>query len=107
MDFLYGETFKTISSPIVNFFTMTLSTILSLVTSMLAVTCATAGPPLPTATALARSGISWINYTTITGYFLQDDSSTIPGTFDYVSEGPQLVPRAFAKHVLRRRRISD
>lgn len=28
---------------------------------------------------------SYINYTTITGYFLQDEPSTNPDTFDYVS----------------------
>lgn len=27
---------------------------------------------------------SYINYTTITGYFLQDEPSTDAGTFDYV-----------------------
>lgn len=28
---------------------------------------------------------SYINYTTITGFFLQDDPTTDPSTFDYVS----------------------
>lgn len=28
---------------------------------------------------------SCINYTTVTGYFLQDEPSTDPATFDYVS----------------------
>lgn len=27
---------------------------------------------------------TYINYTTVTGYFLQDDASTSPSTFDYV-----------------------
>ena len=30
---------------------------------------------------------SLVNYTTVTGYFLQDDASTTPSGFDYVS-GP-------------------
>jgi hypothetical protein len=27
----------------------------------------------------------YVNYSTVTGYFLQDEPSTNPGTFDYVS----------------------
>lgn len=31
------------------------------------------------------SNSHYINYTTVTGFFLQDDSSTNPSSFDYVS----------------------
>jgi hypothetical protein len=37
--------------------------------------------------ALLNSTISWpvyIKYTTVTGYFLQDDPDSDPSTFDYV-----------------------
>ena len=30
-------------------------------------------------------GSEWINYTTLTGFFLQDEVDTIPSGFDYVS----------------------
>lgn len=35
---------------------------------------------------LAVAQASTINYTTVTGYFLQDEESTDPTTFDYVSD---------------------
>lgn len=43
--------------------------------------------PLPTLAAVLprTSGDKWINYTTLTGFFAQDDAATVPGTFDYVS----------------------
>ena len=28
---------------------------------------------------------SYVNYTTVTGYFLQDEATTDPSTFDFVS----------------------
>ena len=42
---------------------------------------------LPTVQAwkLARQGNGYINYTTITGFFMQDEADTDPSTFDYVS----------------------
>ena len=40
--------------------------------------------------AMADAGRpSYINYTTVIGYFLQDEPSTDPGTFDYVSVTPE------------------
>jgi hypothetical protein len=35
---------------------------------------------------------SAINYTTVTGFFLQDDPATDPGTFDYVGHILRLCP---------------
>lgn len=29
--------------------------------------------------------LDYVNYTTVTGFFLQDEAATVPGTFDYVS----------------------
>ncbi len=42
--------------------------------------------PAPTPAALfpRLRGSEWVNYTTLTGFFLQDDVATVPGTFDYV-----------------------
>lgn len=31
-----------------------------------------------------RHGSSWINYTAVPGFFLQDEATTVPSTFDYV-----------------------
>jgi hypothetical protein len=31
-----------------------------------------------------HDGSSYINYTTVTGFFLQDEATTDPSTFDYV-----------------------
>lgn len=47
---------------------------------------APAPAPEPTAAALLPriGGTEWINYTTLTGFFLQDESDTVPGGFDYV-----------------------
>lgn len=36
------------------------------------------------AAAATTASASYINYTTVTGYFLQDDPSTNPSTFVYV-----------------------
>lgn len=67
---------------------MQLPTLLSV--GLLAISCealALAAPaPAPTPAALLPRlrGSEWVNYTTITGFFLQDDVATVPGTFDYV-----------------------
>lgn len=44
---------------------------------------------LPLACMVAASAASHINYTTVTGYFLQDDDNTNATTFDYVSHTKQ------------------
>jgi hypothetical protein len=36
------------------------------------------------AAAATTASASYINYTTVTGYFLQDEASTDPSTFVYV-----------------------
>ena len=48
---------------------------------------------LASTTAAWKAGVSgsgsnshYINYTTVTGFFLQDDVATNPSSFDYVSE---------------------
>ncbi|OGM41201.1 phosphoglycerate mutase family protein, partial [Aspergillus bombycis] len=35
------------------------------------------------------------NFTTVTGYFLQDDPSTDPDNFDYVTSNFGLIPRSY------------
>jgi hypothetical protein len=49
-------------------------------------------PPSPTAAPQysGHSQNSWINYTAVPGFFLQDDSATVPSTFDYVRNSPFL-----------------
>ncbi|KAI8628455.1 phosphoglycerate mutase-like protein [Xylariaceae sp. FL1651] len=42
-----------------------------------------------------RGHESTINYTTITGFFLQDDSATDPGTFDYTTVNYGLITRPY------------
>lgn len=51
-----------------------------------AITCAAVAAPQPTALAVVPrlSSNEYINYTTVTGFFLQDEPTTNPGTFDYV-----------------------
>jgi hypothetical protein len=51
-----------------------------------AITCAAVAAPQPTALAVIPrlSSNEYINYTTVTGFFLQDEPTTNPGTFDYV-----------------------
>ncbi|CAG8897369.1 unnamed protein product [Penicillium nalgiovense] len=44
---------------------------------------------------LAVAQASTINYTTVTGYFLQDEKSTDPTTFDYTAENFGLIGRAY------------
>ncbi|CAP93092.1 hypothetical protein N7489_004254 [Penicillium chrysogenum] len=44
---------------------------------------------------LAVAQASTINYTTVTGYFLQDEESTDPTTFDYTAENFGLIGRAY------------
>jgi hypothetical protein len=51
-----------------------------------ALTCAAHAAPQPTALAVVPglSSNEYINYTAVTGFFLQDEPTTDPGTFDYV-----------------------
>jgi hypothetical protein len=51
-----------------------------------AITCAALAAPQPTALAVLPrlNSNEYINYTTLTGFFLQDDPATNSGTFDYV-----------------------
>ncbi|MCJ1266854.1 hypothetical protein MMC22_006739 [Lobaria immixta] len=48
-----------------------------------------------TITVADAQGPSYINYTTITGYFFQDDPTTDPSTFDYAAENFGLISRAY------------
>lgn len=61
--------------------------------SLLSIAGAVPGAQFPHATPApyydARSnsgshGKSWINYTAVPGFFLQDEATTVPSTFDYV-----------------------
>jgi hypothetical protein len=51
-----------------------------------AITCTATAAPHPTSLAVLPriSSNEYINYTTLTGFFLQDDPATNPSTFDYV-----------------------
>lgn len=46
------------------------------------------------ASAVAVSARSYIQYSTVPGYFLQDDNSTNATTFDYVSKSMLIVIQA-------------
>ncbi|EPE34938.1 Phosphoglycerate mutase-like protein [Glarea lozoyensis ATCC 20868] len=37
----------------------------------------------------------YVNYTTVTGFFLQDEASTVPGTFDYTTANFGLINRTY------------
>ncbi|KAL4783002.1 histidine phosphatase superfamily [Aspergillus varians] len=45
--------------------------------------------------AAASASSKYINYTTIPGYFIQDDASTDPSTFDYTSHNFGLLDRTY------------
>ena len=62
--------------------TMAIQTFVATVVGALAVTCA-AFPNAPKPTS-APSHSRYINYTTVTGFFAQDDPATDASTFDYV-----------------------
>ena len=51
-----------------------------ILSSFLLLACGTLGWK----TGVEIQGLASINYTTVTGFFMQDDASTSPGTFDYV-----------------------
>jgi hypothetical protein len=55
-----------------------------------AITCAAVAAPQPTALAVVPrlSSNEYISYTTVTGFFLQDEPTTNSGTFDYVRYTP-------------------
>lgn len=60
--------------------------LLSLASTTLATPVAAPAPePTPAAILPRIRGSEWINYTTLTGFFLQDEVDTIPSGFDYVS----------------------
>ncbi|KAH6662971.1 histidine phosphatase superfamily [Halenospora varia] len=62
--------------------------------SILAVTCAGHWTPRPTA-APSKPETDYIKYTTVTGFFLQDDNATVPGTFDYTATNFGLINRTY------------
>lgn len=68
-----------------NIFTMQINALL--IASALAATCSGAAAPLPTARAVIPrlNSNEYLNYTTLTGFFAQDDPATDVSTFDYVS----------------------
>ncbi len=62
-----------------------------LVSSLIAAVCPAAAIAAPEPTLAPRhdkhndhDSSSYINYTTVGGFFLQDEATTVPGTFDYV-----------------------
>jgi hypothetical protein len=71
---------------------MSLKSIVPVALTLLAVTASAHFPPRPTLPPWnpghPGQGQDWINYTTVTGFFLQDEPTTVPGTFDYVRESP-------------------
>ncbi|KAL2070226.1 hypothetical protein VTL71DRAFT_13252 [Oculimacula yallundae] len=71
---------------------------LSLSLSLLASLSVAAPAPAPTAAASLEPrirGTEWINYTTIPGFFLQDEASTVPGGFDYATTNLGLINRVY------------
>lgn len=63
---------------------MQISTLFSFGSLAVIVTCSAVAAPAPTL-ASRYHGQTYINYTTITGFFAQDDPETNVSTFDYVS----------------------
>lgn len=43
-----------------------------------------------------HSSPDYVNYTTVTGFFLQDEATTVPGTFDYTSTNFGLINRTYS-----------
>lgn len=41
------------------------------------------------------SGPGYISYSTVTGYFLQDEPDTVASGFDYVSDYPEIQTRPY------------
>ncbi|KAH7411418.1 histidine phosphatase superfamily [Cadophora sp. MPI-SDFR-AT-0126] len=69
---------------------------LSLAGSAIAVPAPAPAPQATAAAILPRiRGGEWINYTTLTGFFLQDESATVPGTFDYSTTNFGLINRTY------------
>jgi hypothetical protein len=62
---------------------MHFTNVLLAATGLLSVTCSANPTPLQEEKGLKHK--SWINYTTVAGFFLQDEESTNPTGFDYVS----------------------
>lgn len=65
---------------------MQLRNIIPATLGFFAITCAAIAAPQPTSLAVLPriNSNEYINYTTLTGFFLQDDPATNPSTFDYV-----------------------
>lgn len=59
------------------------------------------------AEAHVASHHSYINYTTLTGFFLQDDPTTNASTFDYVSAPKEASPRCSTPHGMMGLRPAD
>ncbi|TVY39802.1 putative phosphoglycerate mutase [Lachnellula occidentalis] len=62
--------------------------------SWLAVTCTANWTPSPTS-APEYTSPAYIKYSTVPGFFLQDDNATVPGTFDYTATNFGLVNRTY------------
>ena len=83
MEPLCKECLTKVSESCINWpFTMSVKSLLSFVLGTFAVMCAADAAPQPT--PAPRSTPEYINYTTITGFFLQDEPTTNVSTFDYV-----------------------
>lgn len=61
-----------------------LSTLLSVALLSVGSDALAAPRPTPAAILPRLRGTEWTNYTTISGFFLQDDVATNPSGFDYV-----------------------
>jgi hypothetical protein len=66
---------------------MQLKSLIPAIPGFFAIACAAIAALQPTALAVLPriSSNEYINYTTLMGFFLQDDPATNPSTFDYVS----------------------
>ncbi|TVY46279.1 putative phosphoglycerate mutase [Lachnellula cervina] len=62
--------------------------------SWLSVTCTANSAPHPTS-APKYSSLGYIKYSTVPGFFLQDDNATVPGTFDYTATNFGLINRTY------------
>ncbi|KAI9646830.1 putative phosphoglycerate mutase pmu1 [Ciborinia camelliae] len=57
---------------------------------------ATPAPYYNPHTSTGSHGSSWINYTTVPGFFLQDEETTVPSTFDYTQWNFGLLNRTYS-----------
>jgi hypothetical protein len=84
MDFYFS--WECLTQGLNSTFVMHLKSLIPATLGFFAVTCAAVAAPQPTTLAVLPrlNSNEYLNYTTLTGFFLQDDPATDPNTFDYV-----------------------